>query len=233
MISAATHRGGVNGLAKKKAELQADRDAYVHALDAARAAEAQGQFIHAIKLAIGAWPFADGMMQYERKYADATFRGVAAIDMVLKYAPMVFHYESLEALATLLKSDKRIERDTADDMTAKLAAARVRLWENHKLFSYLEADVGQRQDELRRKLGGDQDRWRAASELWEQMGLVVRVPVANSYRLSLATRLGQLVKAKCPHCGKVAEAPKAMLLDETTCPACEAKVSFVLLAGVN
>jgi hypothetical protein len=220
-------------LAKKKAELEADRDAYVHALDAARTEEAQGQFIHAIKFAIGAWPYVDGMMQYERKYADATFRGVGAIDLVLKYAPMVFHYEALDALGALLKSDKRIERDTADDMTANLAAARERLWENHKLFSHLEADVGQRQDELRRKLGGDQDRWRATSELWERMGLVVRVPVANSYRLSLATRLGQLVRGKCPQCGTVAQAPKAMLLEETACPACATKVSFVLLADVN
>ncbi|MDB5297566.1 MAG: hypothetical protein JWO31_3549, partial [Phycisphaerales bacterium] len=86
------------------------------------------------------------------------------------------------------------------------------------------------QEDLERTIGGDQAQWRAVAASWEQMGLVTRVPAGRSYRLYLATRMGEVVRGKCPRCGRVAEAPKGMFLEQTTCGECRASVVFVLLA---
>jgi hypothetical protein len=43
--------------------------------------------------------------------------------------------------------------------------------------------------------------------------------------------MGELVRGKCPECGNVDEAPKAMFLEQVACPQCRARVVFVLLAA--
>ncbi len=160
---------------------------------------------------MSALPYVDGAMQYERKYEDAEFNSVAAIDLVLRYAPLLFHAEGLDRVALLLKQNKRIEKLTAADMAQRLAAARQRMWENHRLFALIEAQPQLRQD--------------------QRIGLLERVPDRPSYRLAFVTRMGQVVPAKCPSCGRVAHAPKAFFLEPMDCPECgAAATSFVLLA---
>jgi DNA-binding IclR family transcriptional regulator len=105
------------------------------------------------------------------------------------------------------------------------------MWANHRLWAYLEKHGEVRQDQLRQLLGGDQDHWRWLSESWEHMGLVSRTPEGGSYRVRLSTRMGQVVPAKCPSCGKVSEAPKAMFLEKMTCLDCNKRVLFVLLSS--
>ena len=70
-------------------------------------------------------------------------------------------------------------------------------------------------------------------EAWEKMGLVERTPEpqGNSYRVALATRMGQVISAKCPSCGEIAQAPKAMFLEPTPCPHCNSAESFVFLVA--
>jgi uncharacterized OB-fold protein len=68
------------------------------------------------------------------------------------------------------------------------------------------------------------------AEAWERMGLVRRTPAGGSYRLALSTRTGQVVSGKCPACGHVADAPKAMFFEPMTCPACSINATFVITA---
>jgi hypothetical protein len=216
----------------KKSEMEEHHAAYHARMAAARAAEADGLYRAAVDAASAAWDYVDAMMQYERKYLDREFGSVPAIDLVLRYSPLLLDVKRLDALELLLKSRKRIERDTEADMAAKLRDARAKLWENHRLWSYLEDHPDARQDELRRVLGGDQDRWRWVAEAWERMGLVSRTPSGGSYRLALITRTGQVVRGKCPACGYVADAPKAMFFEPMTCPACSAEATFVILSAI-
>jgi hypothetical protein len=118
-------------------------------------------------------------------------------------------------------------------MGDKLAEARTRLWNTHRLWTHLERNPNTRQDQLRQILDGDQDEWRSTVQAWARMGLVRRTPEGGSYRVALSTRMGQVVPAKCPFCGRVAEAPKAMFLETTKCPKCRKPVAYVLLATAN
>jgi hypothetical protein len=217
-------------MAMKKADLEREAAAYQHKLGLARAAQAQGMFRAAMEAAVSAWAHIDGMMQYGKRYEDAEFDRIHAIDLALTYAPLLLDFRKLDELQALLADVKRIRRNASDDIDGKVARAREQLRENHRLWGHVQRHPGFLQEDLGRTIGGDQERWRAVALSWEKMGLLSRVPEGRSYKLYLATRLGAVVSGKCPRCGEVAEAPKGMLLEPTACPGCREQVVFVLLA---
>lgn len=214
----------------KKSEMEAHHAAYFDALAKAKAAEHNGMYRAAMGAALSCWEFVDGMIQYRKKYEEEDFTDIDAIEMVLRYAPLLLDFHSLDRLESLLSDTKRIVRTSSTDIVEELTQARGEIWDNHRLWNYIEENPDCRQDELRRTLGGDQDYWRSVVEAWEKMGLVQRVSIANIYRISLSTRFGQVVGGKCPKCGKIVDAPKAMFLEPTCCPKCRSSVLFVILA---
>ena len=133
----------------------------------------------------------------------------------------------------LLETNRRVERDTSDDLGGKLSEARNRMWDNHRLWNYLEQHPETKQDGIGRAIGGQQDYSRSVLEVWEKMGLIVRRRDRNSYLVSLSTRMGQIVTGKCPGCGGTIESPKAILLEPMTCPDCGKPQTFVLLQPVS
>jgi hypothetical protein len=220
-------------MAMKKTELEEHRDSYDALLSSALAAERNGEHRRAVQAALQAWEYVDGMMQYERRYGGREFDSIKAIDLVLKYAPLLLDYQSLDRLADLLKASRRIEKNTSESLADLLQTARSKLWDVHRFYGHLEMNPDARQDELRQVLGGDQDSWRAISEAWEKMGMVSRLPSGGSYTLRLVTRLGEIVPAICPSCGVRTEGPKGMLLEPLSCPECGASVTFVLLSDTR
>lgn len=219
-------------MAMKKAEMEDHSAKYRALMVKARAAHREGRYHDAIDAAISTWNYIDGMMQYERRYESREFTGIEGIDLVLRYAPLVFDHQNLNTLESLLRSKRRIDKNTSDDLAGKLTGARVLMWEAHRVWDHLEKDSDTRQDRIRQILGGNQDRWRSVVETWEKMGLVRRTPEGGSYRLSLVTRMDQVVRAKCPSCGAVAKAKKSKFLENQVCPQCRTTVSFVILAEV-
>jgi hypothetical protein len=170
------------------------------------------------------------MMQYERRFEKKeTIKSIEGMDLVLKYAPLLLDFISLDRLASLLASRRRIDKNTTESYSDKLAEARARMWDVHRLWGHLERNPQTRQDELAGVLGGDQNEWRSVAEAWEKMGLLTRSPEGRSYCLTLSTRMGEVVPAKCSACGVVSEAPKAIFLEKLSCPDCDATAVFVLL----
>lgn len=220
-------------MAMKKAEMELHQQNYHGLMERARVAERLGLYREAIDHALEAMPFVDGMMQFERRYENKDFRSVPAFEMAMKYAPLLMDAEVLTSLEGLLKERRRIEKNTEVSLGDKLTDAWERMWEAHSLWTHIEQEPGCRQDQLREILGGEQERWRTIAETWEHMGLLHREPEGGSYRLSLLTRLGQLVPAKCPACGVVIEVPKAMCFEDTSCPECSVTSLFVILSEDN
>lgn len=216
-------------MAMKKTEMEAHRGAYRRLMRKAYSAEKQGMFRDAVKHAFEAWVHVDGMMQYERKYENHDFSSIDALEIVLRYAPFLLDYESLNELERLLTETKRIEKNTSVCLNDKLAKAKEMLVKNHELWGFLKQNPQSPQDQLSRLLGGEQEEWRNTAESWEKMGLLRRERNNQSYRLTLITRLDEIVYAKCSACGKTAEAPKAMFFEETKCPECGQNVNFVIL----
>lgn len=214
----------------KKAEMEAHAAEYERLISEAHGAERRGLYRLAVECAFSAWGHIDGMMQYRRRYEDESFESVQAIEIVLRYAPLLLDATSLDTLEELLKTRRRLEKNTSDSLADKLAEARERLWANHRLWDHLEWHPNARQDELRQVLGGEQDYWQTVASAWEAMQLLIREPEGRSYRLNLATRMGAVVPAKCSACGETVEAPKGMLLENSPCPHCDTTTEFVFVA---
>jgi len=217
-------------MAMKKADMEAHLRQYNSLISEARLAEREGLYSHAVKSALSSWDYIDGMMQYERRYNKKEFTNIAGIDMVLKYAPLLLDFGSIDTLESLLKDYRRIEKNTSESYTTKLSDARARMWEAHRLWDQIERNPESRQDKLRQAMGGEQEQWRSMTEAWEKMGLLRRTPEGGSYRLALSTRMGELVNAKCSACGEVVAGPKAMFFEQSSCPECRNSVMFVILA---
>ena len=216
--------------AKTKVEMESHRAKYQEDMASARLALRKGQHDEAVTIAASSWMYIDGMMQFERKYENREFSNIEAIDVVLDFAPLLFHSQVLDDLESLLKSQRRIDRDASDDLAGSLANARARMWDAYRLWNHIERNDECRQDELRTALGGDQDQWRSIAEAWERFGLILRISDRNSYRLSIATRIDGEALAKCPSCGAMIKGSMYKLLDAIDCPKCRAKGIFVFLS---
>jgi hypothetical protein len=182
----------------KKATMVEHRDEYRRLVEGAQSSLQRGLFREAIETASSSWDYIDGMMQYERKYEDKEHKTIEGVEIVLEYAPLLFDLDRLEALETMLKDKRKLERNTSHDLGEKLAKAKALMWQAHGLWDHLEKHPHTKQDGLRRAPGGDQDQWRQVGLSWEEMGLVSRSRDEGSYRLSLVTQMDALVLAN-PH----------------------------------
>lgn len=214
-----------------KAQLQADQAAYDQLIAMARREEADGRFADAIAHAVSAWQHVSGMMKYERRWEEREFTSVPCIDIVLRLAPLILDWESLDRLADLLKGDRSIDRNASDDLAARLAEARGKLQDVLRLWRLVETEVGIMQSELRTRLGGEQERWRGLAEQLDRVGIIIRVPHGGSYRLWLATLMDAMVNGRCPSCGVVVRGRKSAMLEEQSCPKCGGRVTFVIIPG--
>lgn len=218
-------------MAMKKAEMEQHRAEYHALMSKARSARLEGLYREAVDAALSSWEFIDGMMQYERRYEHKEFDGIEGINVVLEFAPLLLDFDSLGKLDSLLKNYRRIDKNTSESLRDRLEKGRSLMRDVHRMWDHLEQNPGARQDELSQTLGGEQQQWQSVAEDWEKMGLLRRTPDRGSYRLALATRMGEVVPAKCSACGVVEMAPKSMFLENTTCPHCKATISFVLIAS--
>jgi hypothetical protein len=221
-------------MAKNKAQLQREAGHYRASVEDMHAAHREGRYADAVGIATKGSQYVDGTMQYERRFESRDERkGIETIHYIFQYAPLVFDKVALETIADLLKSQKRIAKNTTADLSGELDSAIELMWDAHRLWSLLEQVPDAPQDKLRVTLGGDQDRWRAISESWSHMGLVHRVPERGSYRISLVTRITAEVRGKCSGCGATGKAAMGTFLEDLTCPKCKTTAKFVMLPVVS
>jgi hypothetical protein len=211
----------------KKHELESHYGQYGVLVTHARKLEAAGEHLSSIEACKEAWLYADGMMQYGRRYENEEYRSLEAIEIVLKHAPLIFDSGSLGELRDLLKTFRRIDKNTEEDLTSKLASAEELMRAAHKLWNCIENSPGIRQNSLKKTLGGDQDQWRSIAERWEKMGVLIRDSVAGSYELRFSTRMDSPSNAKCTLCGSTHEVQKSAILEKQNCPQCHAKTNFI------
>ena len=213
----------------KKAELEQHDNAYQALMYKANAALRSNLYREAIEFAVSAWDYIDGMIQYQRKFADKEVTSIQAIDIVLHYAPLLMDLETLNRLETLLHSQKRIAKSTGIDWDSRLSRARAVMWEGHQFWTHLEEHGTVDESSLADLHGGQCKHWLPIAEGWIEMGLVFRLRAANKSLLSLVTDLNRPVLAKCPSCAAVLR-PKSRCLEEHHCPKCHKKHTFVVLA---
>jgi hypothetical protein len=214
----------------KKAELEQHDNDYQSLMYQANAALRSNLYRDAVQFAVSAWNFIDGMIQYQRKFADKEITSIQAIDIALHYAPLLMDFETLEQLEALLHSQRRIKKSTGIDWENRLAMARAAMWEARQFWTCLEDQGTVDESSVTNFYGGHRKHWLPIAEGWIEMGLVSRVQTGTRSLLSLVTDLNQVVLAKCPSCAAVVKARKSGCLEEHHCPKCHKKNTFVILA---
>ena len=118
--------------------MEAHRVQYHLVIAKAHAAEQAGLYREAIASALSSWDHIDGMMQYERKYEEASVSNFDGIDLVLRYAPLLFDFESLDKLESLLKNQRRIAKNSTGNLSERLGPARELMWVAHRVWNDFE-----------------------------------------------------------------------------------------------
>jgi hypothetical protein len=183
-----------------------------------------------MRLAVNALLHVDGMMQYERKYECRSIDRVRCIDIILQYAPLLLDADSLDKLAEVLKSQKRIDKNAEADLAKDLELSRAQLRIAHQLWDQLETHPVVTQEQLEQATRTTASNVGAVIHGWQQMGAVIASANGNIRQYSLTTRMGDAVPTKCISCGATGKAPKMNLLDEITCPRCRSSSFFLILA---
>lgn len=220
-------------MAKTKAEMQSDWYQYHDLLAQAKKHYDQARFLDALSLALQSLPLIDGMMQYGRKYEERTFSNIDTIDCILTYAPVFFDVEALDQLDSLLKSQKRIDKNASDDIAGDVEKAREVLGQAYRIWDRLEQDAWLELEDVIQHAQAERESVMSILAIWERAGVVSRSQTADGkIRLALSTQLGAISAAKCAKCGAAVQGPKYKFLEERICPRCRTLSSFVLLTSV-
>lgn len=212
-------------MAMKKADMAKHRDDYLAKVSGAQIAESEGRLIDAISLAVDAWDDIEGMMKFRRKYENVEVERIDAIDLVLRIAPALLHFQSINQLESIIRIRRTIPKQMSVDLDAALADAKARLAAAHLLWNLLENRGGDGPSDSEKHL------CKSILEQWRHIGLIRTATVDGAARVSFATRMDDVVRAKCPSCGAIGRAAKIKFLEEHTCPKCRNRVVFVLLSA--
>jgi hypothetical protein len=212
-----------------KEEMETDFMRYHAKLLQAKSALNEANYRKALQMAEESWQHVDGMMQYERKYNGVAACTIEAIDLALDYAPLLFDAGVLQRLAALLKAHRRIEKNTAEDLSDKLSKARELMWDAYRLWDQMEKRADASESVLAEHLEMAK-RWLFVRDAWQKMEVIVRLKKDGSHQLTFRTQLDAAAVGKCPVCGAIAKAKKAKFLEKQACPKCQGKVLFVILS---
>lgn len=211
-----------------KADLMQAQRAYYDTLTKSQEAEADGRYTAAIAHAVEAWDYLEDMMRYERRYEEQEFDSVPCIDLVLKYAPLLFDQMSLNRLDDLLQKRRSIQRNTDTDLKAELTDARQLMRVAHRLWDCLERRPDMIEGDLENNLGGSQDQWECLIDEWEMMGLLRRTQTTDGSCLRIISCMDEHVRAICSECGVRVSGRKYYFLSEQVCPRCRKLVVCVI-----
>lgn len=212
-----------------KAEMESQWNAYDTGIREAHRRLSTGQIGQAVKIAVSVWPSIDGMMQFAKKYMSQEFYSLDAFNIVLKYCPLLFDFESINRLEGFLKDQRKIDRRTPVDEMAQLQDSRIKMRHARTLWNLIEQEKSIAQQDLETKLGGDQQRWNEVVDAWVEMKVLSRQNVGQRNRLSFTTCMSDDVPAKCPSCGIVVKKRKLEQIRIAPCSKCNSVVSMVLL----
>jgi hypothetical protein len=209
-----------------KLEMETHHAQYCDLISKASVAQQSGLYPEAIELALTCWDNIDGMLQYSRKYTNHEPRQLDCLNIVLKCAPYVFDSKRLDALESLLKTQRRILKNLVGALTDALAEARSLMWAAHRLWEQLDREVSH--DQTRSAVTAVGRQAGQILDVWKRLGIIRQGPNGDIHQLT--TNIGAILRGKCPACGAIVKAKMLKLLENVVCPRCKAKSLFVLLS---
>ncbi len=213
-----------------KQEMEEHAGQYHSFLGKAQSSLRSQDFRGAVAFAVASLRFVDGMMQFERKYQGKEHAKIDAIEIIFRFAPYLLDSDSLDSAAELLKSQRRIAKNTGTDLSSALDEARANLWSAYRVWDFLENRGECDEATIRRHTGLEPDAWDRVRTKWEVMRLLRRRENHPASYFSLSLQMAVTVLAKCPRCGGSARGKRVTFLQKVKCPKCAAQEFFAVLS---
>jgi hypothetical protein len=209
-----------------KVELEAALNRCVEAYETARKAAAAHDYAAAVKAAEASLPDAWQAVAFLRRFREVEKPGLPGVELLLKYAPVVFAWRALDAVEAWFNDANRKDKKAYAHLTADLAAARQALAEAARLWDELDSPLGCPVSRASSPAAV------AALDAWVAMGAVrVQGPAGFGAGRHVSHPTGRF-EARCGSCGESHRASLSDFLNPVTCPGCRRASEFVLARRV-
>lgn len=222
-------RGFNKGVPLTKADLEFQFHQFTSHAQQCEAYHRAGDFLHSLQVAGASLSFADGMLQYSKRFGSGPPKNICTAEYIMQYAPLLFHRLSLEQLDDSISASRRVAKGETWDYTHAVSMARAQMNRSRSLWNALEERGELRAQDIKTIFGNAAASTLQTAKLWMDIGLISPVSDCGSNTFRLATSLGRPCSGKCANCGEVSTAPKSLLLEETNCPNCGTSTHFVLI----
>jgi hypothetical protein len=135
------------------------------------------------------------------------------------YAPLLFEHARVESLLDFVKATRLLsQQENGYLQLAEGAVCREEV--ARAIWNHLECQPDATQRDICAALSVPSEVVREVAETWEQLGVVERVRVANTYALRLRTGLDVEMEGICPACGVHGKGRKEVFFKRSTCRRC-------------
>lgn len=213
-----------------KAEMEEHWRRYLSLVEQAQSAEKQRSFVRVIELARASWDHIDGMLRHQRNNPAFGVRNLDGIELVLRYAPLVFDEGMLNQAEEFLKSKRRVAKESPVDLVAAIESARERLWLAYAIWDQLEREERCSLSALETRHRDCRSDLRLTLLVWESLNIVRRWHSGDTDWIGFCSWALGTTAAKCPGCGVVARHARRAIHEETMCHSCRHRGRFVRVA---
>jgi hypothetical protein len=216
-------------MALSKAAIAEESQQYAKKLEAASMAAESFDYAAALASAVDSLVHLDALLQFKRKEGAGGDDEFHASQFILQLSPPLFSHESLDHLADVIVSRKRM-KDHFAGVSARIAVARRHIDECREFWNGLFA-VGYSAEEID-AASNRSPGIAAAVVVWENMGLVYGSSNDQGAVVTKGWR-EQRQSAKCSNCGTTARAKRAGFIHPLECPRCHNFCDFVVVGPVE
>lgn len=182
----------------------------------------------AVRASVSAITHLDGAMRFAGKYEGATFSIPRCVEIIGRYAPVRLHREAVDAVRSLVKERRRIERESSESIADYMDQAEEVLFGVYRALSSFGHRRALEESVFLRALEGSSGESKNTLELLLASGVVSRSD-AGAEELRIESRLGERWIAACFECGVSVIGAKREFFVMQVCPRCSVESDFVLI----
>lgn len=213
-------RKGLGGRGMRKAELEEHHDQYLAKEARIQEMVRDRQFPPVFAVCVESFPHLVPAMKYRKRVGIAPEAPeFSAFSVICKYAPVLFEHAFIEALRDFVLGTRQLARHENGYLQACEAA--LELEETSRaIWNHLERNPDTFQRDICTQANITQETARSILEVWEYLGVIVRVPEGSTCRFRFRTRLDAETTGVCHSCGVRGKGVKELFLRPISCQRC-------------
>jgi hypothetical protein len=204
----------------RKVELEEHHDQYLAKEARIREMVRERQFPPVFTVCVDSFPHLVHAMKYRKRVGIVPETPeFSAFSVICKYAPVLFEHSFIVSMHEFILANRQLARHENGYLQACEAA--LELEETSRaIWNHLERNPGTLQRDTGPQVNVAQPVTRGILELWEHLGVIIRVPERGTYRLGFRTRLDVQATGVCHSCGVRGKGMKELFLKPITCQKC-------------